>query len=114
MRNHYYTLDFFEPTGRGDKVARLSSTSGLFTNDLVWAPAKKWADIVIDEVSSSPNAVFDDLTDTCTAALIYLRDNNLLRMKYEHDEDRRRQEMFKAQRMRHSPGASVRDQYEEA
>jgi intein/homing endonuclease len=49
-REYPFRLEFFEPTGRGDKAYRLNTCVPVFTNDMVWAPNKKWADSVIDEV----------------------------------------------------------------
>ncbi len=108
LRDYPYQLGYFEPTGRGDKVARLTAVQSLFTNDLVWAPDKAWAEMVIDEICSQPRAQFGDLADTCSAALLYLRDNNLLSLKHEHDAERRRAMVFKSAR------GSVAEQYEEA
>lgn len=104
-----YRLEFFEPTGRGDKVARLTSVSGFFTSDMVWAPDKDWAGTVIDEIIAQPRAQFSDLTDTISSALLYLRETGLLRMKYEHDADKRRSMMFRS-----FATPSVLTQYEEA
>lgn len=112
LRSHVYRLEYFEPTGRGDKVARLTATSGMFTNDLVWAPAKAWADTVINEVEASPKAQFNDLTDTVSSALIYLRESGLLTMTYEFQAERRREALFHG--IRERGGSSVSEMYEGA
>jgi len=98
-----YRLEYWDPTGRGDKVARLHATTPLFTSDLIWAPNTKWAETVISEVCSQPRARFSDLTDTCTSALLYLRHNGLLNLPDEH----RREQM--RERGRASVGASRRN-----
>jgi phage terminase large subunit-like protein len=79
-----YRLEYWDPTGRGDKVHRLHSLTSLFTNDLIWAPNTKWAEVTIAEVCAQPRAKFSDLTDTCTASLLYLRHNGLLTLPDEH------------------------------
>lgn len=80
-----FRLEYWNPTGRGDKVARQHACVSLFTNDLVWAPAKSWAEIVINQVTSGSRAKYNDLTDTTTMALLYLRhDKGLLTMADEH------------------------------
>jgi phage terminase large subunit-like protein len=79
-----FRLEYWDPTGRGDKVARLHSVSPLFENDLVWAPDKQWAEVVIQEIAAQPKAQFNDLSDTCTAALIWLRQSGMLNMADEH------------------------------
>lgn len=110
-RRQPFQLAYFEPTGRGDKVARLHAVSGLFTSDIVWAPDKKWADMVIDEVcSAGPRAQFMDLCDTVTAAMLTLRDMGLLMLGYEHEAERRREQVYRSAADR----SSIRDQYEEA
>jgi phage terminase large subunit-like protein len=86
-----FRLEYWDPTGRGDKVARLHSVAPLFTNDLVWAPNKSWAETVIGEVSAQPRAKFSDLSDTMSSALIYLRQSNMLNLVDEHRREVRRE-----------------------
>lgn len=108
LRSHSYRLEYFEPTGRGDKTARLVTCQPIFTNDLVWAPDKTWADTVIKEVSNAPRSQFLDLADTTTSALIYLREAGLLPMPYEYQAEVRRQTAFQDSGKRNS----VSDMYE--
>jgi predicted phage terminase large subunit-like protein len=56
-----------------DKSARLQTVVHLFAEGLVYAPDKEWADEMIKQCSLVPRAVHDDLADTCSMALIYLR-----------------------------------------
>jgi hypothetical protein len=42
------------------------------------APVKDWADLVIGEMSLFPKGKFDDLTDSATQAINYLRANGML------------------------------------
>jgi predicted phage terminase large subunit-like protein len=56
-----------------DKVARLQTVVHLFAEGLVYAPDKKWADDMIKQCSLVPRALHDDLADTCSQALIWLR-----------------------------------------
>jgi phage terminase large subunit-like protein len=65
-----------DPRKYGDKVARLQSVQPLFSQGLIYAPDKTFADLVIDEVAVFPNGAYDDLTDTVSYALRYLRDMN--------------------------------------
>lgn len=74
-------------TPQGDKVSRLSATEPLFADGLVYAPDKAWADMVINEVGQVPKGRFDDLADTCSQALSFLRTRMLLRLGYEADEE---------------------------
>lgn len=98
-----FRLDFWDPTGRGDKAARLNSTAPLFTNDLIWAPDKRWADMVIDEVcSQTPDgrARENDLSDTVSMALIYLRQYGLLKLKHEFTRQTREAAYFQGRSIR--------------
>ena len=56
-----------------DKVARLQTVVHLFAEGLVYAPDKEWADEMINQVALVPRALHDDLADTCSMALLYLR-----------------------------------------
>lgn len=71
----------------GDKVARAYSIQHLFSSGMVFAPNRKYADIVIRESSSFPKGKHDDLTDTLTAALRFLRTRNILQFGDEYRED---------------------------
>ncbi len=56
-----------------DKVARLQTVVHLFAEGLIYAPDKEWADTMIKQCATVPRSVHDDLADTCSMALIYLR-----------------------------------------
>jgi predicted phage terminase large subunit-like protein len=69
-----------------DKVARLHSVVHLFSEGLVYAPTKAgdpdtwrvWADRVITEVESFPKGQHDDLVDTVSQAISYMRKHGLI------------------------------------
>jgi predicted phage terminase large subunit-like protein len=65
-------------TPRGDKWQRLYSVSHLWSEGMVWAPDKEWAEMVIREVSTFPKGKHDDLVDCMSHGMKYLRDNGLL------------------------------------
>lgn len=69
--------------GRQDKVARAYSVQHLFADGLIYAPDRDWADMVITEMAQFPKAKHDDLVDSATQALRWLRDN---RMALRHEE----------------------------
>jgi predicted phage terminase large subunit-like protein len=56
-----------------DKSARLQTVVHLFAEGLIYAPDKEWADLMMKQCAMVPRAVHDDLADTCSMALIYLR-----------------------------------------
>lgn len=74
-------------TPKGDKVARAYSVQHLWENKLISAPDRRWADRVIDEMSTFPRGAEDDLTDSATQALRFLRDSGMLQFVEERDRD---------------------------
>jgi predicted phage terminase large subunit-like protein len=59
---------------KGDKVARALAVQPIFSNEQVYAPARDWSELVITEMSIFNKGRYDDLTDSATQALKYLRD----------------------------------------
>jgi predicted phage terminase large subunit-like protein len=71
-------VQLIDPKGQ-DKVARAYSVQHLFADDLVYAPTGfSWADMVITECASFPKGRNDDLVDTVTQALRFLRTTGML------------------------------------
>jgi len=68
-----------------DKVARLQSIVHLFSEGMVYAPDKTWADDMIKQCATVPRAIHDDLADTCSMALLYLRRANLIVRREERE-----------------------------
>ena len=71
-------------TPQGDKEARAHAVSHLWETGCIYAPDRVWADLVIDELAAMPNGAYDDLADTATQAVKWLRDNNWLQRTDEH------------------------------
>ena len=61
-----------------DKVARLYSIQHLFSEGMIYAPNKDWAEMVIRQTSSFPRGAHDDLVDTVSMGLKHLRDVGML------------------------------------
>jgi predicted phage terminase large subunit-like protein len=59
--------------GRMDKTARVNAVIDLFTDGMIWRPDKEWAQMVEDELAQFPKGHHDDLVDTTTQALSFLR-----------------------------------------
>ena len=88
-----------------DKLARLHSVVPLFAPEvakrlidgkmqdvivrpgIVWAPDRAWADMVITQVGAFPRGRFDDLVDTVSQALRWLRDGGLLQLAPERQAE---------------------------
>jgi predicted phage terminase large subunit-like protein len=82
---------------KGDKVSRALSIQPLLAQGLVFAPRKSWADdLLIKEMSEFPLGKRDDLTDTTSQALGYLRRTG----RIQTDEEVR---MAMADDVRHQP-----------
>lgn len=62
---------------KGDKVARALACQPTFSQMLVYAPSRDWAEMVIDESAVFPNGKYKDLTDSMTQAISYLRKTGL-------------------------------------
>ena len=61
-----------------DKISRAHAVVPLFAGGLVYAPDRSWADMVITQCSTFPKAKHDDLVDTVTMALQYLRRTGMI------------------------------------
>jgi hypothetical protein len=59
---------------------------------MVYAPNRDWAELVITEMEVFPRGRYDDLTDSTTQAIKYIRDNGLL----QTDEETRHEELLGA------------------
>lgn len=73
--------------GAQDKVARLFSVQHIFEEGLIHAPEKDWAEKVITQCGTFPGGTHDDLVDTTSQAIKYLRDNGLLTRARERQEE---------------------------
>ncbi len=72
-----FGVHLFDPKGQ-DKVARLYSVQHLFAENIVFAPNKQWAEMVIAQVGQFPKGKHDDLVDTVSMAMRHLRDTGVL------------------------------------
>lgn len=70
-----------------DKVSRLYSIQHLFAEGLVYAPDRSWADMVIQQVATFPKGKHDDLVDTVSGAMRYLRRTGLIERREESEDN---------------------------
>ena len=61
-----------------DKTARLYSVQHIFAEQMVYAPNKDWAEMVIRQCSVFPKGKNDDLVDTVSMSLNHLRQCGML------------------------------------
>jgi predicted phage terminase large subunit-like protein len=85
----------FTPTRGNDKITRVNSVSDLFASGKVWAPRKRWAEEVIEEMAAFPNSDHDDLVDSSTQALIRFRKGGFLRLESDEPDEIK---LFKSRR----------------
>ena len=64
--------------GAIDKLSRLYSVQHLFSEGIVHAPDRHWSDLVIRQCEIFPKGTHDDLVDTVSMALRFMRDRGLL------------------------------------
>jgi len=90
LRRMYSGRDFgvqLEDPGSIDKMARLYSVQHLFEEGLVYCPDKAWADEVISQCMRFPKAKHDDLVDTVSMAMRYLRRSGFILRTDEVTQD---------------------------
>ena len=69
----------FTPSRGQDKIARVNAVSDLFASGVIWCPATRWADEVIEECAAFPTGDHDDLVDSTTQALLRFRQGGWIR-----------------------------------
>lgn len=94
-----FGVELFNPTKLGDKVARTYAIQHLFSENLVYVPwpatkdgvkddmGYKWVREMLDQVSVFPKGDHDDLVDSTTMALRWLREAGFLLRSEEHAFD---------------------------
>lgn len=80
-REDGWSIQLVKPVG--DKVARAHAVEPSFAAGLVYAPDEDWAEKVIAEAEVFPKGKRDDLVDSSTQALQFLRTNGLISHNFE-------------------------------
>jgi predicted phage terminase large subunit-like protein len=88
-----WSCDIDTGKGGGDKVSRLTAVQPLFSQGLIWAPDRDWADMFIAELCNFPKGKYDDLVDCASLALRKMREMGLI----QHT-DEREFELFEMER----------------
>jgi len=73
--------------GSQDKMSRLYSIQHIFSEGMVYAPDRVWAEMVMTQVGQFPKGKHDDLVDTVSQAIRRLRDMGLLERSDERLQD---------------------------
>jgi predicted phage terminase large subunit-like protein len=78
---------------KGDKVARALAAQPTWSQGMVYSPDRAWAEQVIQEMETFPKSKHDDLTDSATQAINYLRSIGMARSDDESTDDETRAAM---------------------
>lgn len=87
LRSMGIPVQEFTPTRGNDKISRVNSVADMFASGKVWAPRKRWAEEVIEELAAFPNSDHDDLVDSSTQALLRFRKGGFIRLQTDEEED---------------------------
>jgi predicted phage terminase large subunit-like protein len=87
LRSMGIPVSEYTPTRGNDKFVRLNSVADLFNSGKVWAPDKRWADDLIEEMARFPNAEHDDYVDSSSQALIRFRQGGFLRLPSDEEDE---------------------------
>lgn len=70
-----------------DKRARLNSITDIFASKMVWAPDKRWAREVIEQIAGFPNEEHDEFVDCTSQAMLRFRQGGLIRLQSDDADD---------------------------
>lgn len=87
LRRMGLAVSEYTPVKGNDKFVRMNSVSDLFRSGKVWRPLTRWADEVVEQMASFPNAAHDDLCDSTTQALIRFRQGGFVRLDSDEDDE---------------------------
>jgi len=77
----------FTPSRGNDKIVRLNAIADLFTSGKVWAPDRRWARDVVEELAAFPVGEHDDFVDTTTQALLRYRQGGFVSLETDEKDD---------------------------
>ena len=84
--NEKFAVQLYDPKSI-DKLSRLYSIQHLFSDGMVYAPDRAWAEMTITQVGQFPKGRHDDLVDTVSQAVRHMRDLGLLQRVSEKIEE---------------------------
>lgn len=87
MRRMGIPIQEFTPSRGNDKIARVNAVSDLFASGKVWAPDRRWAKDVIEEIAAFPVGEHDDFVDTTTQALLRYRQGGFVNLDSDERDD---------------------------
>lgn len=99
--------------GKADKTTRAHMVAPLLEAGLIYVLESKrdpglpvtWARPLLEQCTQFPNGEHDDMVDTLTQALIYLRDTNMLQLDYVAPEQPETIDYYERKHQRRNPYA---------
>ena len=73
--------------GTNDKIARANSVVDVFASRFVWKPARRFADVVVEQMFEFPSGSADDYVDSAVQAVIRFRAGGLIRTQHDVEEE---------------------------
>jgi predicted phage terminase large subunit-like protein len=77
----------YTPSRGNDKITRLNAIADIFASGKVWAPDRRWADELIEEVASFPAGRYDDFVDCTSLALARFRAGGFIGTANDQSEE---------------------------
>lgn len=87
LRRMGIPIQEFTPSRGNDKIVRLNAIADLFTSGKVWAPDRRWARDVVEELAAFPAGEHDDFVDTTTQALLRYRQGGFVSLDSDEKDD---------------------------
>jgi len=79
----------YTPSRGNDKRVRVNACADIFASGMVWAPDRRWAHAVMDEIASFPNGDHDEHVDCAMQAVIRFRKGGLIRLESDATDEPR-------------------------
>ena len=77
-------IELIDPKKYGDKVARVHGIINLFSDEMVYAPDRSYADLAINQCAMFPHGARDDIVDSTSMALRWLRNSGFAMRREEN------------------------------
>jgi len=87
LRRAGIPISEYSPSRGNDKTVRINAVADVFASGKVWAPAKRWARDVIEEMAAYPQGEHDDLADTCTQAILRFRQGGFIPLPVDEADE---------------------------
>jgi predicted phage terminase large subunit-like protein len=82
-----YTPSRGTATNPNTKMARLNSVADIISSGMVWVPATRWAEDLVEEVAGFPFMSHDDQVDTTIMALLRFRQGGFISLPGDYEDD---------------------------